>query len=217
VNEADVVRRQPKTIKILLHLTTLEGLDLEAAAVPLSERVRRVCAEQAVPDHEEGLGEVAAAAAALVVHVVVGGVVAERGVERVPRRGDAAVVVDALDGGEDEEGRGDARGHAGGQVGRGARQRLREHGVHGVAVLRRVRVGRRHAVVPRVEPPVHVRDGVHEPVHEVLPRVQHQHRHAEPRRRHQERLRLRRRRGETVGSGTVSVSVSVSVSFQLHK
>jgi hypothetical protein len=81
VNEADVVRRQPKTIKILLHLTTLEGLDLEAAAVPLSERVRRVCAEQAVPDHEEGLGEVAAAAAALVVHVVVGGVVAERGVE----------------------------------------------------------------------------------------------------------------------------------------
>ena len=183
-----------------MHLTILvEGLDLEPAAVPLSQVVRRVRAEQSVPDHEEGLGEVAPAAAALVVHVVVGGVVPERGVERVPGRGDAAVVVHALDGGEDEEGRGGARVHPRGQVRGGARQRLREHAVHGVPVLRRVRVRRRHAVVPRVEPPVHAGDRVHEPVHEVLPRVQHQHRHAEPRRHHQERLLVRRRRETTVG------------------
>jgi hypothetical protein len=47
---------------------------------------------------------------------------------------------------------------------------------------------------------------VHQTVHEVLPRVQHQHRHAEPRRHHQERLRRRRRRA-AAGGGTVRLQL----------
>lgn len=162
-----------------------DRLGLEAAAVvplPRGDGVAGVRAEQTVPDHEERLREVAPAAAELVVHVVVGRVVGERGVQRVPGHQEAAVVVDPLDGGErEEEGRG-AGGQARGEVRGGAGERLREHAVHGVAVLRRERVGGHDAVVPRVEPTVHVPARVHQPVREVLPRVQHEHGHPEPRR-----------------------------------
>jgi hypothetical protein len=203
---AKLLQRLDYLFKLLL-----ENFDLEPAAASAQHDGRGVRAEDPVPDHEEGLREVAPPAAALVVHVVVRRVVGERRVQRVPRRRDAAVVVHALDGGEYEEGRGGARGHARGQVRRRARQRLREHTVDGVPVLRRERVGRGHAVVPRVEPAVHVRAGVHQPVHEVLPRVQHQHGHAEPPRRDQERLlrRLDRRAASILSRQLQYMNVTV--------
>lgn len=82
-------------------LLGLFGLLLVARSVASLATV--LGSQELVPESEEGLGEVGLDSPGLVVNVVVGSIVAGDELERIPREGVAAVVIDGLDGRESEE------------------------------------------------------------------------------------------------------------------
>lgn len=174
-----MVQNAADTLRIVADFVFPNQPRLEAAPLPSLQRVRRVRPENPIPHHEERLREVALTACELVMDVVVCRVVAEHGVERIPRQHEAAVIVDPLDGGHrEEEGRSSGR-HARDEVCHCPRQGLGDDPVHRVVVLRGERVRRHHAVVPGVELAVQLPVGVHVPVDEVLPRIEDEHRDEE--------------------------------------
>ena len=89
-------------VSVAQELLVLVDVDL-LAVLQLGVHGLELGVKHLVPEREEWLGEVALQAEWLVVDVVVDGVVGEEQLEWVQRQNVAAVVVDGLHGGEDEE------------------------------------------------------------------------------------------------------------------
>lgn len=103
--------------------------------------------QRPVPEDEKGLGEVGLDPPALMVDVVVGGVVARDVLQRIPRQGVPAVVVDRLDHAAHEEPHSHSGCHEGRFVGEARTDRVHDERFHRVVVQSSVRVGNVQAVV----------------------------------------------------------------------
>lgn len=107
--------------------------------------------EEAVPEDEEGLGEIALDAPALMVNIVVGGIVRGEVLQRIPGEGVSAVVINGLDGRAGEEPHGLAVGHPGNQEANTCTSGIQKETLNGVVVESTESVRDVEAVVTRVE------------------------------------------------------------------
>lgn len=130
-------------------LLGLFGLLLVARSVTSLATV--LGSQELVPESEEGLGEVGLDSPGLVVDVVVGSVVAGDELERVPREGVAAVVIDGLDGRESEEASALDQRHAGHLEANAGTEGVEKEALEGVVVQSAVSVGDIETVVSGVE------------------------------------------------------------------
>lgn len=107
--------------------------------------------EEAVPEDEEGLGEVRLDAPALMVNIVISGIVGGEVLQRIPGEGVSAVVVDGLDGRAGEEPHGLAVGHTGNQEANARTSGIQKETLNGVIVESTESVGNVETMVTRVE------------------------------------------------------------------
>lgn len=107
--------------------------------------------EEAVPKDEEGLGEVALDAPALMVNIMIGGIVGGEVLQRIPGEGVSAVVINGLDGRAGEEPHGLAVGHTGNQEANACTSSIQKETLNGMVVESTESVRDIEAVVTRVE------------------------------------------------------------------
>lgn len=162
-------------------LSLLGHFQIEPSSFRLLHGVRQLGSQDPVPEDEEGLRKVEIAAVGLVVELVVGGVVAEEKVQRVPGDPHPAVDVHRPNGDEGEEDHGGAGGHPRDGHGDEAAAGVEEEPFWCVVVKRPKGVRRHQAVVFGMRVAVDQAVGVHQSVQEVLPCVHNQQpRHQSP-------------------------------------
>lgn len=110
-----------------------------------------LCVQEAVPEDEEGLGEVGLDAPALMVNIVIGSIVGGEMLQRIPGEGVSAVVINSLDGRASEEPHGLAVGHAGNQEADAGTRSVQKEALNRVVVESTESVGHVEAVMTRVE------------------------------------------------------------------
>lgn len=95
-----------------IHIHLLLGA-LSSPLIAKLDLALPLCVEKAVPEDEEGLGEVGFDTPALMVNIVVGSIVGGEVLKRIEGEGVSTVVIDSLDGRASKEPHGLAVGHTG--------------------------------------------------------------------------------------------------------
>jgi hypothetical protein len=107
--------------------------------------------EEAVPENEEGLGEIRLDSPALMVNIVISGIVGGEVLQRVPGESVSTVVIDGLDSRAGEEPHGLAVGHTGNKEADTCTSGIQKETLNGVIVESTESVGDVEAMVTRVE------------------------------------------------------------------
>ena len=121
--------------------------------------------------NEERLTEIVFEAVCLMMNVMIARVVAVHKLQRVPREGEAAVVVNCLGGGEGEKESSLSHGHASQGFCKSSSEGVEKETLEGMIVQRAVCVGNGEAMVYRMDVFVQKFIDVEEAMEEVLPGV----------------------------------------------